>query len=72
MATKTTIHDVIEEFRQAPTNSGRGTKFENLMVEYFHLDPTLSVKYDEVYNWGSGTTTNAPMTPASTWWRATG
>lgn len=51
MATKTTIHDVIEEFRQAPSNSERGTKFENLMVEYFHLNPTLAVEYDEVYNW---------------------
>lgn len=51
MATKTTIHDVIEEFRQAPSNSERGTKFENLMTEYFHLDPTLSVEYDEIHNW---------------------
>ena len=51
MATKTTIHDVIEEFRTAPSNSERGTKFEQLMVDYFKIDPTLSVEYDEVQRW---------------------
>jgi predicted helicase len=42
---------VIEDFRTAPTNSERGTKFEKLMVDYFWLDPTLSVEYDEVQRW---------------------
>lgn len=51
MATRATIHDVIEDFRTAPTNSERGTKFEKLMVDYFFLDPTLSVEYDEVQRW---------------------
>ena len=51
MATKTTVHDVIEDFRTAPTNSERGEKFEKLMVDYFWLDPTLSVEYDEVQRW---------------------
>ena len=32
------IHDVIEAFRLAPSNSERGTKFEKLMVRYFELD----------------------------------
>jgi predicted helicase len=48
LAKKATMHDVIEDFRTAPTNSERGTKFEKLMVDYFWLDPTLSVEYDEV------------------------
>ncbi len=51
MATKTTVHDVIEDFRTAPTNSERGERFERLMVDYFWLDPTLSVEYDEVQRW---------------------
>ncbi|MBN9103605.1 MAG: DEAD/DEAH box helicase [Propionibacteriaceae bacterium] len=51
MATRTSVHEVIEDFRTAPTNSERGTKFEKLMVDYFWLDPTLSVEYDEVQRW---------------------
>lgn len=51
MATKSTVHDVIEEFRTAPTNAERGEKFERLMVDYFWLDPTLSVEYDQVQRW---------------------
>jgi len=51
LATRATVHDVIEDFRAAPTNSERGTKFEKLMVDYFWLDPTLSVVYDEVQLW---------------------
>ncbi len=51
MATRATIHDVIEDFRFAPTNVERGEKFEKLMVDYFRLDPTLSVEYDEVQRW---------------------
>ena len=51
MATKTTFHKIIEDFRQAPSNSERGTRFENLMVEYFQLDPTLAGEYDAVSTW---------------------
>ncbi len=51
MATKTTVHEVIEEFRTAPSNVERGEKFERLMVDYFSLDPTLAVEYDEVMRW---------------------
>ncbi len=50
MATKTAVHDVIEQFRAA-SNVEAGTKFEKLMVDYFWLDPTLSVEYDEVQRW---------------------
>ncbi len=53
MATKATVHDVIEQFRTAPSNSERGTKFEQLMVQYFQLDPTLAAEYDEVQRWST-------------------
>nr|WP_236722306.1 DEAD/DEAH box helicase [Prescottella equi] len=45
------VHEVIEAFRQAPSNSERGTKFEQLMVRYFQLDPMLSQQYDAVWRW---------------------
>ena len=51
MATRATVHDVIDELRTATSNVERGEKFERLMVEYFWLDPTLSVAYDEVTRW---------------------
>ncbi len=35
------VHEVIEAFREAPSNSKRGTKFEKLMVRNFELDPML-------------------------------
>lgn len=45
------IHDVIEAFRQAPSNTERGTKFEKLMVRYFELDPLLAERYESVCRW---------------------
>jgi predicted helicase len=45
------IHEVIDAFRQEPSNSERGTKFEQLMVRYFQLDPMLSQQYDQVCRW---------------------
>ncbi|MFZ0717779.1 DEAD/DEAH box helicase family protein, partial [Mycobacterium sp.] len=45
------INDVIEAFRQAPSNSERGTLFEKLMVRYFELDPALTQQYDAVWRW---------------------
>ncbi|MFE7422566.1 DEAD/DEAH box helicase [Rhodococcus sp. NPDC057529] len=45
------VHEVIEAFRAAPSNSERGTKFEQLMVRYFELDPMLSQQYDAVCRW---------------------
>jgi len=45
------VHEVIEAFRQAQSNSERGTKFEQLMVRYFQLDPMLSQEYDQVWRW---------------------
>lgn len=46
-----TVHEVIEAFRQAPSNSERGTQFEQLMVRYFQLDPMLAKKYNQVWRW---------------------
>lgn len=45
------VHEVIEVFRAEPTNAERGTKFEQLMVRYFELDPMLSQQYDAVWRW---------------------
>ncbi|WP_200171389.1 DEAD/DEAH box helicase [Tomitella cavernea] len=45
------VHEVIEAFRQAPSNSERGTLFEQLMVRYLQLDPTLAQQYDQVWRW---------------------
>ena len=45
------INDVIDAFRQEPSNSERGTKFEKFMVRYFELDPMLSQQYDKVWRW---------------------
>ncbi|WP_445168250.1 DEAD/DEAH box helicase [Mycolicibacterium sp. Dal123E01] len=45
------VHEVIEAFRGEPSNSERGTKFEQLMVRYFELDPMLSQQYDAVWRW---------------------
>ncbi|MBY6367701.1 DEAD/DEAH box helicase [Rhodococcoides corynebacterioides] len=45
------VHEVIQAFRNEPTNSERGTKFEQLMVRYFELDPTLSQQYEQVWRW---------------------
>ena len=42
---------VIEAFREAPNTVEMGTKFEQLMVQYFELDPTLSREYDAVWRW---------------------
>lgn len=37
--------------RKAPSNAERGTKFEQLMVRYFELDPTMAQQYDAVWRW---------------------
>jgi predicted helicase len=47
----TSVHEVIEAFRQAPSNRERGTSFEQLMVKYLRLDPLFSRKYSDVWMW---------------------
>ena len=51
MATRTSIHDVIDKFRAEPSSTKRGTQFEELMVSYFETDPTLASEYDQVKTW---------------------
>ena len=46
VATRTSIHDVIERFRDEPSTARRGAQFEQLMVSYFETDPTLASEYD--------------------------
>lgn len=45
------VHEVIDALRQAPSNAERGRLFEELMVQYFELDPMLSQQYDAVWQW---------------------
>lgn len=47
----TTVHDVIEAFDAARSQSERGTRFEELMVKYFQYDPTLATRYSNVCRW---------------------
>lgn len=51
MATRTSIHDVIDKFRAEPSSIERGTRFEKLMKSYFETDPTLASEYDQVKTW---------------------
>ncbi len=47
----TSVHEVIDALRTLPSNAERGSKFEQLMVRYFQLDPVLSQQYDGVWGW---------------------
>lgn len=47
----TTFNDVIGALASAPSNVERGTRFEELMVDYFNLDPTLANQYVNVSRW---------------------
>ncbi|MGA4506667.1 DEAD/DEAH box helicase [Propionibacteriaceae bacterium G1746] len=45
------LDDVLDAFQSAPSQSEKGTKFEQLMVRYFQQDPTLAKQYDHVTRW---------------------
>lgn len=45
------MHDVINAFRDSRSTSEQGTQFEQLMVRWFELDPTLNEQYDKVWRW---------------------
>ena len=45
------VHDVINAFRDSRSTSEQGTQFEQLMVRWFELDPTLNEQYDKVWRW---------------------
>lgn len=49
----TTIHTLLEEFRQAKTsNREMGDKFERLIANYLVTDPLYQDKYSDVWLWG--------------------
>jgi len=49
----TTIHNILEEFRQAKTsNREMGDKFERLIANYLVTDPLYQDKYSDVWLWG--------------------
>jgi predicted helicase len=45
------VHNVIDVFRTSRSSSERGTQFEQLMIRWFKLDPTLHEQYDKVWQW---------------------
>lgn len=51
---KTTIHDILEEFREAETsNREMGDKFERLIAGYLIADPLYQDKYSKVWLWAA-------------------
>lgn len=46
-----TVYEVIERFGQAQSNFEAGPWFEELMVQYFRLDPLLPGQYTDVCRW---------------------
>lgn len=50
-AVTATVDEVLEAYQLAPSKSEKGAKFEELMVDYFQLDPTLSRQYHRVSRW---------------------
>ncbi|GIH91275.1 helicase [Planobispora siamensis] len=52
MATTTTVHDVIEAIRDSSdVNRDRGTRFEELMVQYLSADPQWTEQFSRVWMW---------------------
>ncbi|MEW2137502.1 type ISP restriction/modification enzyme [Streptomyces sp. NPDC005409] len=52
MATTTTVHDVIRAIRNGVAgNRDRGTRFEELMLQYLSTDPTWTDQFTRVWMW---------------------
>ncbi|MEU8507143.1 DEAD/DEAH box helicase [Streptomyces brevispora] len=48
----TTVHDILKVIRDgAETNRDRGTRFEQLMVQYLRTDPQYAGHFSEVWMW---------------------
>jgi predicted helicase len=48
----TTVHDILKLFRDSSaTNRERGTRFEELMVQYLRTDPQWSSQFSNVWMW---------------------
>lgn len=53
MATTTTVHDVIRAIRNGVDgNRDRGTRFEELMLQYLSTDPQWTEQFTRVWMWG--------------------
>ncbi|MFE9169461.1 DEAD/DEAH box helicase [Streptomyces kebangsaanensis] len=51
-ATTTTVHDVLRAIRHGATgNRDRGTRFEELMVQYLSTDPQWTEQFTRVWMW---------------------
>jgi predicted helicase len=52
LATTTTVHDVLKAIRDSSTvNRDRGTRFEELMVQYLSTDPQWTEQFSRVWMW---------------------
>ncbi|MFI1989752.1 DEAD/DEAH box helicase [Actinoplanes sp. NPDC020271] len=52
MATTTTVHDVIKAIRDdSGVNRDRGTRFEELMLQYLSTDPQWTEQFSRVWMW---------------------
>ncbi|MEV0624732.1 DEAD/DEAH box helicase [Nonomuraea wenchangensis] len=52
MATTATVHDVIKAIRDSSdVNRDRGTRFEELMVQYLSTDPQWTEQFSRVWMW---------------------
>ncbi|KWT61118.1 damage-inducible protein [Streptomyces albus subsp. albus] len=50
--TTTTVHDVLKAIREGSTvNRDRGTRFEELMVQYLSTDPQWTEQFSRVWMW---------------------
>ena len=47
----TSVHEVFEAFRRAPSNYERGLKFEQLMAQYLPLDSVYGRLFKQVWLW---------------------
>ena len=58
-----TVLDLLDRFRQASkVNRTRGTWFEELMVEYFRVDPTYADRFTDVWLWSDWPDRTGPDT----------
>ena len=54
MKMNTTIHSILDEFREAATsNRDLGVKFKHLIANHFLTDPGNKDKFEDVWFWGA-------------------
>jgi predicted helicase len=47
----TSVHEIFEAFRRAPSNYERGAKFEKLVTQYLVLDPVHGRLFEHRWLW---------------------